>query len=600
MEAPHNNALLIFRVGPVLCATSSLAVLSIISPPKLTHPPGSNPAHPGIFYHAKHVVSVTDLRYQFGLDESEWTEPGRLIITEADDAYDALWVDDIIEVIETPKEGWGSLPPLLPKKTFSHTLLIDDKIHLYTELRQLVDIEESGVLRQYIENLRQNPAAVDTAAPQEGEQETASRKVTGGKTETPAEARPVSEPTDAPVAPMTGVQEAAAAHDADTSGTAISVGEGEAEPAAPATGPADEASQTEGEAETAEGLHDIEEPASATAEETPKHAEPEPETGGEMPAEEQTDAAAANTDAAPQQDAATPAPAELEQSQDDDSSAMAEPAPAEESEHVAIDPAESKTVIDERFIIEDEPHIPLVLDEDGGDDSVVLATDRDRDRDSPHEGKSRLSLVIIAMAAALLIAGIGGGLFYYFTSPPAAVGAKDEAEISSLATPNSDNESGDNKTQDPVADNPVVAQTKASDAATEKTIEVMEERPSAASPGNGYRADIKEDKEGVTILLHAPKGEPVLREDTAAAAKKTAAKKPTPKAKKNNKKTSKPRGKGEVIHTIVKGDTLWAIAEYYVKDPFRYPELARLSKIKDPDLIYPGNRVRIIDKNGKP
>ncbi len=50
----------------------------------------------------------------------------------------------------------------------------------------------------------------------------------------------------------------------------------------------------------------------------------------------------------------------------------------------------------------------------------------------------------------------------------------------------------------------------------------------------------------------------------------------------------------EIIHIVVKGDTLWDIAARYVHDPFRYPELARLSRIRNPDLIYPGDRVRIL------
>jgi nucleoid-associated protein YgaU len=49
----------------------------------------------------------------------------------------------------------------------------------------------------------------------------------------------------------------------------------------------------------------------------------------------------------------------------------------------------------------------------------------------------------------------------------------------------------------------------------------------------------------------------------------------------------------EVTHIVVKGDTLWDIANRYINDPFRYPELARLSKIRNPDLIYPGDRVHI-------
>jgi hypothetical protein len=50
----------------------------------------------------------------------------------------------------------------------------------------------------------------------------------------------------------------------------------------------------------------------------------------------------------------------------------------------------------------------------------------------------------------------------------------------------------------------------------------------------------------------------------------------------------------EITHIVVKGDTLWDIALRYIHDPFRYPELARLSNIKNPDLIYPGDRVRIL------
>lgn len=48
------------------------------------------------------------------------------------------------------------------------------------------------------------------------------------------------------------------------------------------------------------------------------------------------------------------------------------------------------------------------------------------------------------------------------------------------------------------------------------------------------------------------------------------------------------------VHLVVPGDTLWHIAERYLEDPFRYPELARLSRIRDPDLIYPGEEVVIV------
>lgn len=48
-----------------------------------------------------------------------------------------------------------------------------------------------------------------------------------------------------------------------------------------------------------------------------------------------------------------------------------------------------------------------------------------------------------------------------------------------------------------------------------------------------------------------------------------------------------------VVHVVVRGDTLWDISRKYLGNPFRYPELVRLSGIKNPDLIHPGDIVRI-------
>ena len=49
------------------------------------------------------------------------------------------------------------------------------------------------------------------------------------------------------------------------------------------------------------------------------------------------------------------------------------------------------------------------------------------------------------------------------------------------------------------------------------------------------------------------------------------------------------------FYTIVKGDTLWAIASRHLGNGARYPEIFEANKevIKDPDLIYPGQQIRI-------
>ena len=55
-----------------------------------------------------------------------------------------------------------------------------------------------------------------------------------------------------------------------------------------------------------------------------------------------------------------------------------------------------------------------------------------------------------------------------------------------------------------------------------------------------------------------------------------------------------PTSQHQIVHIVVPGDTLWFIAKRYVHDAMQYPELARLSNIKNPHLIYPGDRVLII------
>ncbi len=51
----------------------------------------------------------------------------------------------------------------------------------------------------------------------------------------------------------------------------------------------------------------------------------------------------------------------------------------------------------------------------------------------------------------------------------------------------------------------------------------------------------------------------------------------------------------EIFYTIEKGDTMWGIAEKFYNDGTKYPYIveANLEVIKDADLIYEGQTIRI-------
>lgn len=50
---------------------------------------------------------------------------------------------------------------------------------------------------------------------------------------------------------------------------------------------------------------------------------------------------------------------------------------------------------------------------------------------------------------------------------------------------------------------------------------------------------------------------------------------------------------GERTYTVVAGDTLFAIAERFYGDGNKYPQIAEASGISNPDLIHPGQELKI-------
>ncbi len=106
--------------------------------------------------------------------------------------------------------------------------------------------------------------------------------------------------------------------------------------------------------------------------------------------------------------------------------------------------------------------------------------------------------------------------------------------------------------------------------------------PAAASPKPepATRQIVSIKSEALTLTVERPAG----NDAQPAAANPVAAASAAP---------SRPADPNTRTHVVVRGDTLWDIAKKHVGDPYRYPELAEFSNIRNPDLIYPGDIVRI-------
>jgi nucleoid-associated protein YgaU len=62
-----------------------------------------------------------------------------------------------------------------------------------------------------------------------------------------------------------------------------------------------------------------------------------------------------------------------------------------------------------------------------------------------------------------------------------------------------------------------------------------------------------------------------------------------------NVPTSMPRPE-TVVYVVVKGDTLWGISTRFTGDPFNYPRVAKDNSIATPDLIFPGQKIRLVQE----
>jgi len=539
-ELSGDRKLLQFSVGPVLCCADSISIHRIIEPPEhLVHLPG-HLKHPAIFRHEGRVVSVVDMRSLFGLAASGKNE--KLIIAETSAGVFAYWVDEVSTIVSDAEGKWGLLPSVVPRSLFDAAFSLRGKLILHVDFEKLVNADatpwvyESGLY--------------------------------------PAEA--AEELTDNEVQE----EDPFAAH--------------------------------------IEHHRQIKRP--DTLPPTQQHVEPSKE---QVPARVQASVSQRHE---PQPRPVTPRvtkPAAVRKDKQ-------VPAPASRPDtpvpHPAVPTKESRPQVSSPY---QEP-VPV-----------------ERQKEDREENSFWFLPAFVGLVVLLGLAYLAMTLFSFpeetvparKSIPEVQYSVSDESPGSTVTT--------DVPQQDPI--NPLQAEIQVVDLPASLMEQSSEAEPEQETPETREEgaSSISRDGDTVTITVYEDIAPVVIEEQKVAensisesreAVQSEFNEQPSEQEMSDSVVKSIPYGYlaivwnharqrlvdssqevpapglsdavqpesvqmpislkpvlrvEEVTHIVVKGDTLWDIANRYINDPFRYPELARLSKIRNPDLIYPGDRVHI-------
>lgn len=571
-----SQTLLLFRVGPVPLCIDARHVLTLVSPPALTRPPGSGGSQPGLFRHTDGLVRVITLREHLGIPAAPRPGPqhdARIIITRLGTGLTGFQVERIIGIINAPASGWGILPPHLPSALFSRTLLHEGQIYLETDPTRLVGWRDTGALHAVMQVFaaEQPHADADTRA------------------DFKSDPRPNL---------------------------------GSIPNRAPAPRPAPAVQKTKPAPDTADKTHDR---------------APTPPAGltvATAPLATTRIPLITTTRPAPAPIKAAPAASVHTHARDLKRVSKAGPHPR----HPALAPAgaipptshAAKTVYSATAVT--PPHTHRI--------TPPLCPDTAAHKGNPTARMSALAGVILF---ALLI-GYGGQ--WLFSSPPAPpwqthIQALPRHDLNAQASPvrlaqgqeepatPTPPESGQPEPRRHITTHHAATSGMAPRQTT------FPARPDAATSTASRTPPVRTTPlaaPGPHARLYRHRGELVIVLDDTVATKTSA---PVPLPTNTIGATRIPATTGaplapaqststgrnspaehrrgapvqtpgpatppvtttEIVHIVVRGDTLWAIAERYIHNPFRYPELARLSHIRDPNLIYPGDRVRIIHRH---
>ncbi|HEY9050122.1 MAG TPA: chemotaxis protein CheW [Gammaproteobacteria bacterium] len=624
------DALLLYQVGPVYCCSPTLPVESVIMPPRLTHPPGTTSSMPGVFKFSSGIVHVVDLRKRFGVDDEDRREPGRIVVVEVEGGHAGIWVDEIIDVIQFPSKGWGPVPAHIPRNVFSKTLLYDKKIMLYADFDDLHKFRESNYLRQHIEVLKKEIVQKEVLPGSVANKPEVKRPVEKKPLvkELPLDERLVNQHiNNAPSVTKDNKQpNRIQARQPDLEqGNKMSRPQGNNAPTTPAN---------TRDTQSFASRHSL---AKTSPPETPKM---EPHSS-KLSAPDQNKK---NTNIIPDSNKAK---AQVKTHQENIKNFQS--ASVQQTKYAAAsysDKNDNSHSVDASMENEIPDNTGKLMSATAESNAAIWALGvvimvmllvlyYSFDKLFPEKIKSSPELVLNWQEAEDQVKDIQSNISEPIINESVInepVVSEEPALVSKTTIANIQKPALDEYRADIAHDknDVVIVLQQPEDEADVFKDEVKESglkefEFEMKEPGQSNEVQFQETENNNnevamdTVQIPAQKQEnksdsiitvkkvvgntgesqddselPVLNQEKNAS-DQTQTSSPAMKTVEVKKQINKK----QVIHIIVKGDTLWHIAKRYIKNPYKYPELARLSKIKNPDLIYPGNKVVIIIETKK-
>ena len=554
-----NSNLLIFNVGPVPCCVSSNTVQVVIEPPQhITAIPGSNAFRPGLFSYRGKAVAVFDVRTKFNLPVDQ---RGKLLITTLDNRLSGFWIDNIEQIIPSDQGRWKPLPIDCPRELFEAVFMIKEQLVFKTTFEALAKAQVNTRAKAFIQTLidkndkktvleNQAIAGAAKAANKSFSQDTATPAITQSTPETKnAERKPEQFKPTHPIKPTSRNSNSELFNKSKTK----------------------------------------------------EHKSP-------------SEATTNTTAFVPQSINTKPASNPVNKTSTIPSAAQANKVKPALSSNRASAPkitVDSKTELKTTHHVTNKTESRLVTESKG----EPLSASKSQQAD--HQSNANF----VALSIFILALLIPAAYYFYTLSDETTVNIKhsyktnkrlkttetivtDQIPVSMTDSPQATNLNETETAEDnkPVEIEPAIKITPTeSDYETNSTTNDEIHQASIKQHQNEIVITINDSEARFNTTQDATKPQPAETEATEVAQtdEKKSITVTEAAIEKNIVKKEPVVRSNRVIHIVVKGDTLWHIAKRYIHDPFKYKQLARLSRIKNPDLIYPGNRIIIIIKNGK-